>query len=210
VAVWLADRTGKDAACGLAPDPDTQERTARLIDPQRAGDIRHARALVRRLVAACEGCAPDAVTLARTQSGAPFLSGHQHLAVSWSHSGPLALAACQRGGQIGVDIEGLERIPQGWRSMLDLVAAPSEAGTLLALDDAVSRTGFLRLWTLKEAVLKARGTGFRADPRTILLPEALLACDGQGEVDGLRIHVATLSEPACVIALATSPMTAPV
>ncbi|MGY3413038.1 phosphopantetheinyl transferase [Bradyrhizobium sp. GM5.1] len=48
--------------------------------------------------------------------------------------------------------------------------APDEAAATLALPDHDILPSFLRGWTRKEAVLKAIGTGFGIEPRTVRVP----------------------------------------
>jgi len=77
---------------------------------------------------------------------------------SLSHAGDFAAVAVTRGIRVGVDVE----TP---RPRLDPIAvarahfAPSETAALEACAQARQAALFLRLWTAKEAVLKALGTG---------------------------------------------------
>jgi hypothetical protein len=54
------------------------------------------------------------------------------------------------------------------------------------------RAWFLARWTLTEAVLKAIGTGFRADPRLVRLG---LAFDTSRDVSGALVRAELLSAP---------------
>jgi 4'-phosphopantetheinyl transferase len=84
--------------------------------------------------------------------------------VSISHSGPHALAAAAR-HRIGVDLEHIEpREPAISRFLF----APEDRGLVDALPYP-SDAALILCWTLKEAVLKARRTGFRTSPKELSL-----------------------------------------
>lgn len=84
--------------------------------------------------------------------------------VSIAHSGSHALAGCAR-HRIGVDLEHIEpRDP----NVAQFLLHPDEQGLLDTLPYE-KNTALLLCWTLKEAVLKARRTGFRTSPKTIHL-----------------------------------------
>ncbi|MGO2775090.1 MAG: 4'-phosphopantetheinyl transferase family protein [Brachybacterium tyrofermentans] len=73
------------------------------------------------------------------------------IGVSLSRSGPHLATAVRADGPIGVDIEEIRAVTSRWDEAL--VAHPSELGlATTALEQA-------RMWTRKEAVLKALGTG---------------------------------------------------
>ena len=79
-----------------------------------------------------------------------------------SHADDFALLALALGRAVGVDVEPADR-----RVDLEPIAerffAPAERAALFALPPTARLAGFLELWTRKEAYLKARGDGLRAD-----------------------------------------------
>jgi 4'-phosphopantetheinyl transferase len=112
------------------------------------------------LLAAYAG--PAAPAVERGEHGKPhFPAPFDTLGFNWSHSGDVALFAIgrgHRGFEVGVDVE---RIRPRARA-LELAArffAPDETTMLAALPADTLLDGFLRLWTAKEAVLKAHGGG---------------------------------------------------
>jgi len=112
------------------------------------------------LLAAYAG--PDAPAAERGEHGKPrFPAPFDDLGFNWSHSGDVALFAIGRGSpgfELGVDIE---RVRPRARA-LELATrffAPDETAMLAALPADALLDGFLRLWTAKEAVLKAHGGG---------------------------------------------------
>jgi phosphopantetheinyl transferase len=115
----------------------------------------------RRFAAACLNCDPAAIALRHDRNGQPVLetvAGQPFL--SLSHSGPLTLAGLAT-RPIGVDLEHLgEPREPAWN-----VLHPGERNRLSAIEDSDARhQAFIRLWTAKEAWVKALGEGFRREP----------------------------------------------
>ncbi|HET9483080.1 MAG TPA: 4'-phosphopantetheinyl transferase superfamily protein [Xanthomonadales bacterium] len=111
--------------------------------------------LVRELLAATLAIAPAALELAREPGGRPYVAfPPAAIAFSVAHSGVnlvLALSATR----IGVDIEHRRKRPYGELAARAFV--DSERAWVAAQEDRIG--AFLRLWTAKEAVLKAAGVG---------------------------------------------------
>ncbi|KIL99883.1 4'-phosphopantetheinyl transferase [Paramagnetospirillum magnetotacticum MS-1] len=70
----------------------------------------------------------------------------------------LMLIAGSRNGPVGADIETVERCRPVWEDAARQFA-PAERARLAAMAPDDQPLAFARLWTAKEAVLKARGTG---------------------------------------------------
>ena len=122
-----------------------------------------------------------------------------------SHSGDLALIAVLPGsGRVGVDVEWLVDRP----NLLDLastVATPRELAQL-ALESRRQLESFYRLWTRKEAYLKAIGTGLSADARNVQIGVSSSARVLQRVApDGRAFEITTFfPRPGFVAALAVS------
>lgn len=121
------------------------------------------RAAARHLLADRLDVRPAQVPLRRAADDAVDVEGTDWH-VSIAHSGPHAIAACAR-HRIGVDLEHIQpRDPaivrflfaSGDRGLVDSLPYEFDASLILC-------------WTLKEAVLKARRTGFRTSPKDIRL-----------------------------------------
>lgn len=117
---------------------------------------------LRQVLGRYLGCPIDEVVLNETAHGRPELAGPQcgALCFNWSHSGGRALVAVARHIQPGIDLEHRQR--RGARDVLALAQrffAPQEVQALRALPAGERALAFLRLWTLKEALLKAEGRG---------------------------------------------------
>jgi 4'-phosphopantetheinyl transferase len=102
---------------------------------------------------------PDAVDLQRSDTGQPELVGPaSDLQFSASHSGDALLLGFVRGSPIGVDIEHLKPRPNALQ-LARRFFAQHEADALATMPEAEREDAFYRLWTAKEATLKALGRG---------------------------------------------------
>jgi 4'-phosphopantetheinyl transferase len=96
--------------------------------------------------------------LARNNGGKPFLvseAGRSAIKVSLSHSGCLVMAGITDLGEIGIDLEHLG----SKRSIGEIAAFAFGPGEQRAVKAGGPRA-FYRIWTLREAMGKARGLGF--------------------------------------------------
>ncbi|WP_020208006.1 4'-phosphopantetheinyl transferase family protein [Gilvimarinus chinensis] len=102
--------------------------------------------------------APE-IKLARSASGKPYLTNDESgLHFNLSHSGPWVALGVSQCGPLGVDIEYVQKK----RPLLKIAEQyfhEQEIAKLKNLSTAQQETEFYRLWTLKEAFFKARGTG---------------------------------------------------
>lgn len=115
-----------------------------------------ANAQLLRLLGRYAGTAPPA--LQRGEHGKPFLPGAGFPHFNLSHGGRCMLFAFARQQAIGVDIDALSRR----HAPLELARrffAEDEAKAIEKLDGSLQGAAFMRLWTGKEAVLKALGMG---------------------------------------------------
>ncbi|MEM6326651.1 MAG: 4'-phosphopantetheinyl transferase superfamily protein [Bacteroidota bacterium] len=149
------------------PEVLSPEETARLVtfahEARRAGFIL-GRTAARTLLAESLGCSPEVVPLHVAADGAPVVPGAD-VQVSIAHAGAEAGGAAVSRVAVGLDLEPIRsRHPDLWRRIL----APEEHALLDALGGPTDETQTL-LWSLKEAVLKARRTGLRAGTRSVRL-----------------------------------------
>ncbi|HEY4144725.1 4'-phosphopantetheinyl transferase family protein [Pinirhizobacter sp.] len=106
------------------------------------------------------GVSPADLRLGHGPFGKPALEGeHSRLSFSWSHTGEVALlGVAWELPELGVDIERDRPRPR----LLDIAGryfAVGETAWLAAQPPEDRQAAFLRLWTAKEAVLKAHGQG---------------------------------------------------
>jgi 4'-phosphopantetheinyl transferase len=163
VTVWriaLDPAHAPDARAVAELSEDERARAARLATDALRNRWLHGHVATRRILARELGVPPRAIVYGARVAGKPFVAepAESGMEFSFSDSGDLALLAVGRGDALGVDVES--RRP---RSDLAGVAqhffAAEECTALFALPEAERETGFYRLWTRKEAYIKALGTG---------------------------------------------------
>jgi len=154
---------------------DERDRAARMTSAAGRREYVVVRALLRMLLGERLGIAPESVRFSIGPMGKPSLSlgtPGPPLECGVSHSHALALLAVAAGGEVGVDVE---RERRGLRA--EAVArrffSVSEARIVRQREGAARREAFYRLWTRKEAYMKARGRGLaRAFPRFTVSADA--------------------------------------
>lgn len=153
---------GHDWAAVLGEDA---ARLDRLPDEPARNRLAASRLLLKHLVAAVTGRAPEEIRLARTRSRRPYPVGHP-VDVNLSHTGDVLLAGLCTRGRIGVDIEPADRW-LGGRAAADRLCSGREHAALTELRGAALDRRLVRLWTVKEACAKALGGGLAHDLRSL-------------------------------------------
>lgn len=124
------------------------------------------RAELRKILAEVLGLSPLEVPLVVSENGKPLLAApFQHLHFNLSHCDDLAVVAWSVDGPVGVDLEPFRRAPE----LLECVPTfchPVEISAL-PVSGAARADRLLKIWTAKEAVLKALGTGLFTAPETL-------------------------------------------
>ncbi|MBD3883318.1 4'-phosphopantetheinyl transferase superfamily protein [Phormidium tenue FACHB-886] len=138
---------------------DERQRADRY---RRAQDRQHfvvGRARLRQVLGQYLAIDPAELQFGYGDRGKPFLVSAPELQFNVSHSHGLALYAVRRDRQVGVDVEYLPRALSEVEALAQRFFSPVEYKNLVALPIAQRQLAFLQLWTCKEAVLKAIGTG---------------------------------------------------
>ena len=114
------------------------------------------RGVLRELLGAYTGERPASLNFELSGYGKPMLPGRVSFSVA--HTDALALYAVARDIRLGIDVE---RIDPARASLLvaDAFMSAAESERLRTCDDVRARE-FFRLWTRREALIKARGTGW--------------------------------------------------
>lgn len=178
IACTLIDLSASEDALAMATgvlSPEETARAARIVRLPQRRRYMMARAGVRVLLAQALGLDARAVPLAADEHGKPILTGRAHgrLGFNLSHSGELALIAIGTQLAIGVDIEPIAAPRAG---IADSFFSVAEIESLAALSGAALAAGFTRLWTRKEALVKAVGLGLRMPLDAFDCPVELAAC----------------------------------
>ena len=115
------------------------------------------RAGLRKLLARYLDAEPDEVTFSYGDHGKPYIE-KSNLVFNVSHSGNMAAYVVSYRRKIGVDVECVGR-KVSHEQVARRFFAPEEMVALQAKPEEERSRAFFDIWTLKEAYLKARGTG---------------------------------------------------
>jgi len=92
-----------------------------------------------------------------------------------SKSGDVALIGVTSGRDVGIDVEQVRRVADA-ENIAERYFSSAESNALLRLPQSERNEAFLRLWTCKEAFLKATGRGL-----SFPLDQVTICMDGGGE-----------------------------
>ncbi|MEP7207061.1 MAG: 4'-phosphopantetheinyl transferase superfamily protein [Casimicrobiaceae bacterium] len=170
VDVWWGSPVGPASA---APETllDTHERTRAARFASDADRFRFVAAHVMQRIVLGNylGVAPERLRFNHGTHGKPALATDQYApcpAFNLSHSGNTIVLAVGAVEAVGVDVEELRTdvdVPAVGR----LVFSAAELAALAATAAAVRHARFFEIWVRKEAVLKAMGAGFSAEPKSV-------------------------------------------
>ncbi|MCY3608244.1 MAG: 4'-phosphopantetheinyl transferase superfamily protein [Acidimicrobiaceae bacterium] len=172
----------------LAPDALNEQRAWAWLDPaerQRADQFRHGgakrqyvlcRSALRSLLCDALSCRNEQLAFRASKHGKPsaFVGGSKSaFGFNVSHGGRHGLIALAPDGTVGVDVE--ERsAPRNLDVLVDTVLSPGERAEVMAAAGDEKLRLFLNLWTMKEALSKARGVGMSMDVSGFEIPHGML------------------------------------
>src|SRR5262249_40768520 len=143
---------------------EERARGMRFIRPRDRRRFVICRGSVRMILAGYLGISSREIEFRTGPGGKPGLvvAGGSSEASAWrfnvSHSDDMALLAVGRGRELGVDLERLRSIREAERIVESYFTA-AELAQFAGLDPSDRTAAFLRGWTRKEAILKAKGVG---------------------------------------------------
>ena len=152
--------TARDATLLDAQEAKTYQR---LLAPEDRRDYAAAHALLRRtLTSVVPQHPPEAWCFERTALGKPYVSAPAvdgpPLHFSLSHTRGYVACAISRDGEVGVDVECRSHI-NDLDTLMAGVCSADERAQICAVPPPEQAARFLDLWALKEAYVKACGTG---------------------------------------------------
>ena len=170
VRVWTMRVGGLDEGA-TAPwrdmlDDAERQRAARFVFARNRIEFVAAHALLRAALASAFGVPSQAWRFVAGAHGKPaaWIGGAPApLSFNLSHTTGMVGLAASAGSdrELGFDLENLARNID--LKVADRYFTPQEVAWLAALPEAERPRGFLRLWTLKEAFIKATGKGLTQD-----------------------------------------------
>ena len=181
-----------DAVVTASLNRDEQTQAMRFRFEKDARHWRACRAALRTILGRALQTAPAELVFHFGEHGKPHLAApHHSLHFNLSHCHNLALVVLSGSGPLGIDLEPADRAGRllGCEASFchpeEIRVLPSATGTRAA--------ALLDLWTSKEALLKALGTGMSLAPESV----SLAGSGGQGTHPLLRPFILhSLRHPA--------------
>ena len=161
---------------------EERERRARFIHVRAQRDYTLCRGAVRALLCDRLGCANDRLSFVFGDHGKPFavVDGQPApIGFNLSHSAPHGLIALASRGRIGVDVE-TRHTGRDFDGIAESVFGRYERRALAATSGDDKIRLFFRLWSMKEALIKALGTGFSLAPDRFEVPPAMVRDEDSG------------------------------
>ena len=124
------------------------------------------RAALRSILCSRLGCSNEELSFGASGHGKPValvMGAQADVSFNVSHSGEHGLiAVADNGERLGIDLE--ERVAKrNLQALIEAVMGPDEQALLASLQGSEKLRLFYRIWTCKEALVKALGTGFTTD-----------------------------------------------
>jgi len=138
---------------------EERQRAGRICQREKRDRWCAARGILRELLNLYLNRAPGEIILDYNSSGKPFLPSGEgpDLPFSLSRSGGRAVYCFSPGPQVGIDLEQIR--PRRFDLMARKYFTPAEYDLYGRRGTEEKSRAFYTLWTRKEALLKARGTG---------------------------------------------------
>ncbi len=151
------DRPSGDTS-GLSDDERSRADRFRADSDRTRFVASHA--ALRAILGLYAACRPGDLTFRDGPHGKPGLASPTGTGIEFnlSHSGDLAVVAVARGRRVGVDVEAGRAVAE-YEAIVARFFSPGERASFLDLPESIRSDAFFRIWTCKEAYIKAIGTG---------------------------------------------------
>ena len=174
--VQLEPHSENEAVASTLLSDGEHRRADRFLYPGPKRRYILLRAALRSLLCDRLGCSNEALSFKREKQGKPYAVVHDapaSIQFNVSDSGMHGLIAVAPVGSVGIDVEerSVNRDLDGLAEMVFDAEEQASVATAVG-EQKVER--FYRLWTAKEALVKALGTGLYLDVSTFQAPLALL------------------------------------
>jgi 4'-phosphopantetheinyl transferase len=165
-------------------NPEEQVRALRFVRIQDRHSFTAAHGALRLLLSAMLGEPPQTLAFSHNSYGKPRqLEPANGIEFNMSHSGGIVLIGFARRIPIGIDVEAMRSVAER-AAIVRRYFHPGEAADFARVPPAEADAAFFRLWSRKEAVVKALGLGMSLDLhryRVACIPDAaaeVLALEG--------------------------------
>jgi|GEM_PF-1891891 len=140
--------------------PDERERARRYHSTNASLQYIHARCLLREVLSLYLDNSPSDIIFEYSTKGKPHIRGESLDGVQFniSHSGDAVAIVVSRGRRVGIDVEKIrDDIPD--LELAKRFFSYAEAAAISRVHGLKRAEFFLKIWTRKEALLKATGEG---------------------------------------------------
>lgn len=189
VHVWLVPveiPAERQSSVELLPESERERARKFHFERDRLHYI-EAHVALQTILSGYTGLTPGQITFHTTEKGKPYLDPENNPSQTFfnlSHSGDYALIAVGRGSEVGADIER-HRSRIDYAQLSARFFTTAECRWLDSLPPEVRADGFFRLWSAKEALLKAWGTGLSTPLNRVnvkLQPQGKIAFESEIQV----------------------------
>lgn len=132
------------------------------------------RGILRQILSLYLGQEPGDIEFGYGKGGKPFVRGPENAhAVSFnlSHSHEVAMYAFAAGREVGIDVERLRDVRKP-EDVIRRFFSEMECEFYLSRPEELRREAFFRLWTFREASVKASGRGVFTSDKGLVIPAA--------------------------------------
>jgi phosphopantetheinyl transferase len=160
----------------LSPDEEARLRAYRSREAAERYVV--TRSLVRIVLSEHLGISPREIRVNRTDTGKPVIAESASVHFNVTHSADLILLALSQERPVGVDVERRRDVDRV-RALANRWLTDLERGEVdrLTAHGATMSDAFLRIWSLKEARLKALGVGISGAASAAAHPVDVLPLD---------------------------------
>ena len=164
--------------------------------PETANRWSYFHSAAREILAAYTGTPASELVFAEEEHGKPYLPADRSLYFNLSHSLSSALLAVCRFAPVGVDIEHRRALSDMDRLARRCFSTP-EYTAYQAAESALREQIFFRLWTRKEAVIKASGLGLHQPLQGFDVPAIEMPSPSPAVSTKVREPAGIISSPHC-------------
>ena len=137
--------------------PDEVQRADRFLRPEHGEAFTVAHGVLRVVLGDILATPAESLAFDEGEFGKPALNPPR-LQFNLSHSAGHAALAVTRTCAVGIDIEG-PRPSSDLEKLAQRYFTPEEVSALEALPESLQQSGFFRVWSSKEAMMKVTGRG---------------------------------------------------
>lgn len=202
VSLWLCPLEAMPGPDAMAWLSDAEVDRARRFAAER--DRRRylaARCALRGHLSRHTRLPGERLRIVEGEFGKPRLADVPGCWFNLSHSADAALLGIGTSGEVGVDLE-VRREVDAVEALARRITSAAEFEAFLALDAPARNEAFLRLWTRKEACLKAVGTGLSIEPASLEVGFGVGQVRLEVRLPGGPVHVEVISIDPGIDALA--------